>query len=77
MIPRRQTVTKSKCPVCGREKFYVKDPEDEYEFHEFECRDGRICFAEGKNAAGCPEIHDRTEIFCNTCSWHDSLAKLR
>ena len=33
-----------KCPKCGCEKFYIKDPDDEYETYEFEGRDGEICF---------------------------------
>ena len=27
-----------KCPQCGCEKFYVKDPDDEYETYEFAWR---------------------------------------
>ena len=33
-----------KCPICGCEKFYLKDPDDEYETYEFELSDGEVAF---------------------------------
>ena len=40
-----------KCPVCGCEKFFVKDPDDEYESYEIELKEGQIAFCE-QDAAG-------------------------
>ncbi len=34
-----------KCPVCGSQKFFLKDPADEYETYEFELKDGQAKFA--------------------------------
>jgi predicted nucleic acid-binding Zn ribbon protein len=34
-------MTQSKCPVCNCEKFHVKNPDDEYDVYEFECRMAR------------------------------------
>jgi hypothetical protein len=70
-------MTQSKCPVCGCEQFYLKDPDDEFEVYEFECRDGEVCFAPGPGSAQCPEIDESTEIFCNACAWHDMLEKIK
>ena len=39
-------MTQSKCPVCGCKKFYVKNPDDEYDIYEFKCKEGEICFEE-------------------------------
>jgi hypothetical protein len=70
-------MTKAKCPLCGCEKFYVKDPDDEYETYTFECRDGEVCF--DPEAAGCdpPAPDADTQTFCDRCAWHDRLAALK
>jgi hypothetical protein len=70
-------MSQSKCPVCGCEKFYVKNPDDEYDIYEFECRDGTVCFEEDLDGDECPEIDAGTETFCNTCAWHDKFEKLK
>lgn len=67
----------AKCPVCGFNKFYAKDPNDEYDIYEFECRDGEICFDETLEGDECPDINDSTETFCNKCAWHDKFEKLK
>ena len=36
-------------------QFYVKNPEDEYDVYEFECRDGGVCFEEVLDADKFPE----------------------
>ena len=66
-------MVQSKCPACGCMQFYVKNPEDEYDIYEFECRDGEVCFEEGLDADDCPEVTDGTETFCNACAWHDKF----
>lgn len=66
----------STCPICGCERFYVKDPEDEFECYEFECRQGEICFAPEVDPHAAPAIEAQTETFCNKCSWHDAFERL-
>ena len=34
-----------KCPVCGSLNFFVKDPDDEYETHEFELKGQDVVFS--------------------------------
>jgi hypothetical protein len=66
-----------KCPKCGCEKFYVKDPDDEYETYEFECPDGKICFDPDVDESVAPVVEKETEAYCNKCAWHDKFEKLQ
>jgi hypothetical protein len=70
-------MARSKCPVCGCEKFHVKNPDDEYDIYEFECRDGEVCFEADMENDDCPTIDDGTETYCNKCAWHDKLDKIK
>lgn len=70
-------MTQSKCPACGCEQFYVKDPDDEYNTFEFECQDGQVCFSGNLDSDACPEVSDDTEVFCNACAWHDQFFKIK
>jgi hypothetical protein len=70
-------MSQSKCPVCGCEKFYVKNPDDEYDIYGFECRDGEICFEEELEEEERPDIGDGTETFCSRCAWHDKFNALK
>lgn len=63
-----------KCPVCGCQEFYVKDPEDEFETHGFSVASGDVRFADEGSA---PEIQDVTETYCDRCSWHGGLGVLK
>ena len=69
-------MAQTKCPQCGCEKFYVKDPDDEYEMYTFECRDGEVCF--DPEAAECdpPAPGKDTETYCDRCAWHDRFEAL-
>ncbi len=58
------------CPVCKSHQFYIQDPSDEYEVHEFECRDGQIRFTETEADDGQAEISEDNEVFCQICAWH-------
>lgn len=69
-------MTEIKCPTCGCRKFYVKDPADEYETCEFECRDGEIVFASEEAGCGPPELTAATETFCDRCAWHGAFGEL-
>jgi hypothetical protein len=70
-------MAESKCPVCGCKKFHVKNPDDDYDVYEFECRDGEIYFEEDLEDGDCPPVSDATETFCNACAWHDKLNKIK
>jgi hypothetical protein len=59
-----------KCPVCGSLSFFVKDPADEFETHEFTLVDGRAVSAD---PAAAPVVKGAAESFCNRCSWHGRI----
>ena len=61
-----------KCPKCGSQRFFVKDPEDEYDTHEFDLETGQPVFVEEPQ-----EIQPETETYCCRCSWHDLFKKLQ
>lgn len=65
-----------KCPVCGCQEFFVKDPDDEFETHGFSVVSGQVAFEPDGAAAPAPEILEATETYCNTCSWHGKLGEL-
>lgn len=62
-----------KCPMCGSLKFYIKDPEDEYETYEFEYKDGVICFDDHVSESEVLKVGEETETFCNKCAWHGKI----
>ena len=66
----------SKCPLCGSQSFYVKDPGDPYEIYEFELEKGEIVFSSGGDDSELPNIEGETETYCNRCAWHDKLKTL-
>jgi hypothetical protein len=67
----------SRCPVCGSEEFYVKDPDDEYETYGCVCDDGDLRFDDSVDREQLPDVSEDTETFCNRCAWHDRLAALK
>jgi hypothetical protein len=64
-----------KCPACGCEKFYVKNPDDHYDISEFTCNDGHISFEDDIDEDDAPQISDSTEAYCNKCAWHGKIEK--
>lgn len=68
---------KMKCPTCGSQTFYVKDPDDDHTVYVFRCEAGEVCFDPEIGAETPPEIEDHTETYCNNCSWHDSFQKVK
>ena len=64
-----------KCPFCGSRTFYAKDPDDEYETYEFNCKDGEISWC--KPADKYPDVLEDTEAYCNRCTWHGGLQDLK
>jgi hypothetical protein len=65
-----------KCPDCKSERFYVKDPDDEYEVYTFSCPDDVVCFDEEVDAGEAPAVDAGTETFCERCAWHGRLSDL-
>jgi hypothetical protein len=59
-----------KCPVCGSRSFYVKDPADEYETHEFTLDGERVVCADPADA---PLVAAAAESYCSRCSWHGDI----
>jgi Zn finger protein HypA/HybF involved in hydrogenase expression len=68
-----------KCPACGSHRFYVKNPDDEYDVREFECRDGEIIFEESEEDPEdpAPAITPKTQTYCSKCAWHDCYEVLK
>lgn len=65
------------CPLCGCQRFYVKDSDDEYETHEFNLRDGKIVFDKACSGSNRPEILDESDTYCHRCSWHGKFKTLK
>jgi hypothetical protein len=65
-----------KCPVCGCLNFYIKDPNDEYETYDFELREGTVAFSPDAETSAAPGLQDKTETYCNKCSWHGKFMEL-
>ena len=66
-----------KCPLCGCEKFYVKDQEDEYTTYCFSCSGNGIVFELDSSECNVPDITEITEISCDRCAWHGKLEDLK
>jgi hypothetical protein len=67
-----------KCPFCGSQSFYIKDPEDQYEIYEFDLEEGRVQFRPGEEeTVEPPAIRDETETYCGLCSWHGKFNTLK
>jgi hypothetical protein len=70
-------MAESKCPLCGSNSFYTKDPADPYEIYEFELSEGKILFSSEVDESALAEVDQDTETYCNRCAWHDKLKALR
>lgn len=57
-----------KCPVCKSRRFFVKNPEDEYDMFEFEWTPEKIVFISEPF-----EVSDDTRTLCSQCSWHGKV----
>jgi hypothetical protein len=67
----------SKCPVCGCQNFFIKNPDDEFETYEFQYKDKQVCFESGVEDSDTPEFVDSTEAFCDKCAWHGKVDELK
>ncbi len=59
-----------KCPMCGCQRFYLKDPDDPFETYPFEIQDGDVRFDPEVEEPDAVEFDERTETFCERCAWH-------
>jgi len=66
-----------KCPICGCQDFFVKDPDDEFETHGFNVVSGDVRFSADAEDAPAPVVQETTETFCNRCSWHGGFQELK
>lgn len=73
----RETMKQMKCPDCGTQSFYVKDPEDQYNISEFSLANGTIEYVAENGDEDPIEVFEETEIFCDQCAWHDKFRKLK
>lgn len=65
-----------KCPDCGSESFYVKDPEDQYNIFEFDLQEGKIV-PNNSGEYDALEVGEETETYCERCAWHDKFKTLK
>lgn len=65
-----------KCPTCGCQKFYIKDPDGGYDTHPIELKGGEVVLCDPPAPDGI-EILPDTETYCDRCTWHGKLRKLK
>jgi hypothetical protein len=63
--------------MCGSQRFYVKDPEDQFEIYEFDLNKGQIDFDPELNESDLPDVVEDTETYCDKCAWHGQLKTLK
>jgi hypothetical protein len=61
------------CPICGSLSFFVKDPADEYETHEFTLAEGQAVCAD---PAAAPAVAAAAESWCGRCKWHGRIPEI-
>ena len=66
-----------KCPDCGAQRFYIKDPEDQYNIFEFDLKDGEVFFSDLESDTDPPRVVQETETYCDRCAWHDRFETLQ
>jgi hypothetical protein len=65
------------CPYCRSRNFYLKDPDDGYETHEFDLREGKVVFLEKEEAPPSLPLEKDTTIFCSRCAWRGRMEDLK
>jgi hypothetical protein len=63
--------------MCRSEHFYIKDPDDEYNYFKFSCAESEIKFEDEVEASEVPEVQDETETYCIQCAWHGNFDVLK
>lgn len=64
-----------KCPDCGCESFYVKDPDDQFNIFEFDLKEGAIIPRTTEEEQLL--VEEETETYCERCAWHDKFKALK
>lgn len=70
-------MVETKCPDCGAQHFYVKNPEDQYDLFEFELKDGEIIEPDNEPDSNPIEVKEETETYCDRCAWHGKFKILK
>jgi hypothetical protein len=55
----------------------VKDPDNSFDFWEFDVSNGRISFDDEDAADEAPEMTDDREVYCRRCSWHGKIETIK
>ena len=66
-----------KCPFCGCQSFYLKDPDDEYETYDFGVEKDAVKFSPEVNESDVPELQEETQCYCNQCAWNGKFGELK
>ena len=66
-----------KCPDCGRRKFYIKDPNDQYTIREVQLDKDEVVYLDEDDETSHLQVSNDTELFCDRCAWHDKFKKLK
>ena len=70
-------MAETKCPFCGSQNFFLKDPEDAYETYEFQTSGAEVTFREQDDSLQHFELTDDSETFCSSCAWHGKFQELK
>jgi hypothetical protein len=70
-------MAETECPLCGSQRFYIKDAEDQFEMYEFDLKEGEIAFDPEVSGSELPDVTDETETYCDKCAWHGKLETLK
>jgi len=65
-----------KCPFCGCQSFYLKDPDDDYETYDFDVEKGAVKFSPEVNESDAPDLQEETQCYCNQCAWNGKFGEL-
>ena len=65
-----------KCPFCGCQSFYLKDPDDEYETYDFYVEKDAVKFSPEVKKSDVPELREETQCYCNQCAWNGKFGEL-
>ena len=65
------------CPLCKSGEFIVKDPENAFDFWEFELTEGQVCFSDPDASLEAPEMTGDREVYCRSCSWHGKIDNIK
>ena len=66
-----------KCPFCGCQTFYLKDPDDAYETYAFDVEKGAVNFHPDVNESDLPELQENTRCYCDRCAWNGKFGDLK